>query len=123
MRGNNILLAAGAGICVLLGACASTGSVPELAVSDAALTLAKAEEARAGEFAPQQLQNARDKLRVAREESAKGGRDSQLTARRLAEQAKADAEVALSAAESARASIASAEVSRSIDMLVQNQRR
>jgi len=114
------------GICaltLLLAACA-TLPAPDDVIEAAKVSIAKAEEARAGEYAPQALQNARDKLRMARAEmDLRATDDPDVTARRLAEQAKADADLALSAAEAARARIASAEVNRSIEMLVQQQQR
>lgn len=115
-------LAITCGAALLASACATRAPVPDDALQAAGLAVAKAEEARAAEFAPQSLQQAREKLTLARADAEQRGIRNRESARRYAEQAQADAELAVAVSEAARARIAAAEVDRSIVMLNQTQR-
>lgn len=96
-----------AGVAVILAGCASTPApVEQMAVSRAAV--AAASNAGANEFAPLPLKSAMDKMNGA--EKAMMEKDYVL-ARKLAEQAQVDAQLATAAANSARAQKAAAEVS------------
>lgn len=88
-----------------LAACAST-PVPNEQMAVAAAAVAQASSAGTGAMAPDELRVAVDKLAKARAALAAGDHDR---ARRLAEQAELDAQVAEIQAQSARASVAAKE--------------
>ena len=93
---------------IALGACATTPPpTAEMALSTAAV--AHAAGAGANELAPAQMQTARDKL--ARANTAMGAKDY-AAARSLAEEARADAQLAEARAETAKATKAADEVQR-----------
>ena len=75
---------------LLLGACAGTPP-PRLELTAADAALKEAEEADAATHAPALLQQARDKLAFARD---RVGEEDNVQARRLAEQAEVDAQLA-----------------------------
>lgn len=87
----------GAGIALSLAACASDPA-PEAEMARADLAVNQAEDANAGTHAPGPYALARDKLERAQEAVADG---DHLEARRLAEQAAVDAELAETQARSA----------------------
>ncbi len=78
------------GICLLLGACASErGARANIANADMAIQ--RAQQANAGNYAPLELRLAEEKLQQARSAS---DRDKKKEARRLADEAVADAQTA-----------------------------
>lgn len=99
---------------VLMAACAST-PVPreEMALADSAVSRVGASP-RVLSAAPLELQSAKDKLQRAREALDKG---NNLEARRLAEQARADARLAEARAAESRSSESLKEVQDGIDAL------
>lgn len=99
---------------LLLAACAST-PVPreEMALADAAVSRVGASP-RALSAAPVELQSAKDKLQRARQALEKGDNTE---ARRLAEEARADARLAEARASEARSAESLKEVQEGIDAL------
>ncbi len=107
-------LGGAAALALLLSACAST-PVPreEMALADAAVSRVGSSP-RALSSAPLELQSAKDKLQRAREALDKGNNTE---ARRLAEQARADARLAEARSAEARSAEALKEVQAGIDAL------
>ncbi|HET7370958.1 MAG TPA: DUF4398 domain-containing protein [Gammaproteobacteria bacterium] len=85
-------------LAVLLAACASgpESQPPNTALADAQTAIAQAEQADAGRYAPVALDNARNKLTDAEQllGPERDNEDHFLEARRLAEEAAADAQLA-----------------------------
>lgn len=94
-------------------ACSSTNP-PTGAVSQAELAVRQAGQSKASQYAPTELSNARDKL-----DRAKRAMDAEryVEARRLAEQALADAQLAEARAEAEQQRRAASEMRRSIETL------
>ncbi|WP_051340970.1 DUF4398 domain-containing protein [Azospirillum halopraeferens] len=113
MSGGRALTAA-ALLSLGLAACAGGPPPPTAEMGAAAQAIDTAERAGALQHAPIELQNARDKLAAA---DAAMQDDHRTTARRLAEQARADAELAAVRAEQAAASEAAVAVSRETQAL------
>jgi hypothetical protein len=90
---------------LVLAACAST-PVPSETMAVAAAAVARASSAGTGELAPNELRIAVDKMAAARAALAAGDNDH---ARRLAEQAELDAQVAVMMAQAARSTAAAKE--------------
>ena len=110
-RGEGILI--GAGMLLGLAACAS-GPAPDAEMAAAELALDQAEDADAAARAPAPDALARDKLERARAAIAVG---ENIEARRLAEQALADARLAQAAARSEVARQNASELRQSIETL------
>lgn len=105
---------------VLLSACSSTPKAPDQALQAAELAIATAEQARVADYASPELGEARDKLTAARTAVAK---EEMTTAARLAEQARADAELAIAKAEAAKAQAINDELGKSVNTLEQELQR
>ena len=96
---------------LFLGACASTkGAAPVAEMATARASITQAEAAGAGQLAPVELLSARDKL--VRADAAMQTEQFE-QARRMAEQASADAELAERKARADRARLAAKELERS----------
>jgi hypothetical protein len=104
---------------VLLTAC-STPQAPNEALQAAELAIATAEQARVADYASPELGLARDKLTAAREAVIK---EEMVSAARLAEQARADAELASAKAEAAKAQEVNDELGKNINTLEQELQR
>ena len=104
------LLPALAASAVLLGACASQGKAPVADLAIARTSVAQAEVAGAAQYAPVEFAAARDKL--ARAEAAMRN-ERYDDARRLTDEAAADADVAERAARAAKSARAAQELERS----------
>lgn len=107
-----------------LSACAAAPPLPSDALQAADIAITTADADKAAEFAPVELQAARERLSSARAAIAKDP-DSQavLTARRLAIEAQSDAELASAKARQARADAVNAELQKNIDTLREELRR
>lgn len=105
---------------VLLSACSSPPKAPDQALQAAELAIATAEQARVADYASPELGEARDKLTAARTAVAK---EEMTTAARLAEQARADAELATAKAEAAKAQAINDELGKSVNTLEQELQR
>lgn len=107
-----------------LVACASVPLPPtdELQAADAAI--ANADKEGAVEFAPLELKSARDKITQARSAVAsEPNEQAVMQARELADEARADAELASARARAGRAAAVNAELQKNIDTLRQELKR
>jgi hypothetical protein len=105
---------------MLLTACAAAPLPPTEALRGAEQAITNAEQARVMGYASAELTEAREKLAAARKAA-----DAQemVTAERLAEQARVDAELALAKAEAARAEAVNEEMMASSEILRQEMQR
>ena len=104
-------------VCMLCGVfvgCASTPKAPTEALQAAELAIAKAEQDRVADYASPELSEAREKLAAARVAVAE---KEMVRAARLAEQARADAELASAKTQSAKAQEVNAELDKNADIL------
>lgn len=106
--------------CGVLAGCASSPKAPTEALQAAELAIATAEQARVADYAAPALGEARDKLTAARVAVAE---EKMVKAARLAEQSKADAELATAKAQAAKAQEVNEELGNSIDTLQQELQR
>jgi hypothetical protein len=113
------LAALSAGL-LLLVSCASVPQSPTAELQAAELAIKDAERARVSEFASAELSEARDKLRAA---NSAAQQEKMVVAQRLAEQSRADAELASAKAEAARAEIVNEEMRKSINTLKHEMQR
>jgi hypothetical protein len=104
----------------MLAGCASTPTAPTAALQAAELSIKSAERDRVAEYAAPELSEAREKLTAAH---AAVGQKQMIQALRLAEQARADAELASAKAEVAKATVVNDEMQKSIDVLQQEMQR
>lgn len=112
-RGLIHLLSACAIFGVLAG-CASTPNAPTEALQAAELAIANAEKDRVADYASPELAEARDKLTAARVAVAK---KEMARAARLAEQSRADAELASAKTKAAKAQEVNEELDKNADTL------
>jgi hypothetical protein len=101
-------------LCGVFAGCASTPKAPTEALQAAELAIAKAEQDRASNYASLELGEAREKLTSARVAVAE---KEMLRAARLAEQSRADAELAIAKTQSAKAQEVNAELDKNADTL------
>ena len=101
-------------------ACASAPVPPNEALQAAELAIVNAERARVADYASPELGQARDKLAAAR---AAVEAEKMVLALRLAEQSRAEAELATAKAEVAKATVVNQEMVKSIDTLKQEMQR
>lgn len=104
----------------LLAACSSPPKAPDQALQAAELAIATAEQARVADYASPELGEARDKLTAARAAVAK---EEMLTAARLAEQSRVDAELATAKASAAKAQEVNDELHKNVNTLEQELQR
>jgi hypothetical protein len=120
-NGNRALyLAALAISSALLAGCSSPPKAPDQALQAAELAIANAEQARVADYASPELGTARDKLTAARTAVAK---EEMVSAERLAQQAKVDADLATAKAEAAKAQEVNDEMGKNINTLEQELQR
>jgi multidrug resistance efflux pump len=105
---------------VVLAGCAIQAPAPEEQVSLAAQSIAQAESSGAVEFAPVEIKSARDKLSQAK---LAMNRDENLKAKRLADEAMVDANLAEAKARSAKSQKVVEELKESIRVLQQEMNR
>jgi hypothetical protein len=101
-------------LCGIFAGCASTPKAPNEALQAAEMAIAKAEQDRASNYASLELGEAREKLTAARVAVAE---KEMLRAARLAEQSRADAELAIAKTQSAKAHEVNAELDKNADTL------
>ncbi|WP_295686470.1 DUF4398 domain-containing protein [uncultured Nevskia sp.] len=107
-----------------LSACGSAPLLPNDALQAADIAIATADTEKAAEFAPVELKAARDHLGQARVALAKDPTEADvINARRLADAAQADAELASARARNARATAVNVELQKNIDTLREELRR
>jgi hypothetical protein len=97
------------------GACASTPPAPTAALDAAHLAISNAERADAGHFAPSDLTDARAKLETA---NADVTAKQMVAAERSANEARADAELAIARTSEIKAKAVNAEMQRSNGTLI-----
>jgi Domain of unknown function (DUF4398) len=98
--------------------CASVSRAPTDAFQAADIAIANAEKEEASEFAPNELISARNKIAAAKAAAANNPRESEvMRARRLAEQARSDAEFASARARDAREQAVNADLQKNNDTL------
>ena len=98
----------------LVGAGCATVPAPNETLSNAEYAIRKAEEREATQFAPLEIRVAKDKIEQARLSMAAGDNRQ---ARRFAEQAAVDAQLAEAKARAARAEATAREIEKSIEAL------
>ena len=104
----------------LLSGCASTPRAPTEALRAAEVAIANAEQARVADYASPELAEARQKLGDARLAVQK---EQMVSAERLAQQAKVDAELATAKASAAKAKAVNEELQKSNSVLQQELQR
>jgi hypothetical protein len=105
---------------LMLGACASEPMPPTQEIQAAEMAIASAEQARVADYASPELGEARDKLAAAH---AAVQREEMVSALHLAQQSRADAELASAKAEVAKAKAVNDEMQKSTDTLKQEMQR
>ncbi len=105
---------------ILLAGCSSPPKAPNEALQAAELAIATAEQARVADYASPELGEARSKLTAARTAVAK---EEMVSAARLAEQARADAELATAKAAAAKAQAINNDLGKTINTLEQELQR
>ena len=105
---------------VVLAGCAGKAPAPDNQVSLATQSIAQAQSSGAVEFAPVELNSARDKLSRAK---LAMGKEENIKARRLAEEAMVDANLAEAKARSAKSQKIVDELKESIRVLQQEMNR
>jgi hypothetical protein len=103
-----------------LGACASTPLPPTSALQAAELSIANAEKARIADYSSPELAQAREKLTAAQAAVAK---EQMTLALHLAEQSRADADLATAKAEISKAKAVNDEMIKSTDIVKQEMQR
>lgn len=107
-----------------LVACASVPPPPTDAFQAADTAITNADKEGAVEFAPLELKSARDKMAQARNAVAnEPSEEAVMQARRWADEASADAELATARARAGRAAVVNAELQKNIDTLRQELKR
>ncbi|HTF95022.1 MAG TPA: DUF4398 domain-containing protein [Cellvibrio sp.] len=107
-------------VCAVLAGCASTPKAPTEALLAAETAIANAEQARVADYASPELGEARDKLTAARTAVAE---KEMVRAARLAEQSRADAELATAKAQAAKAQEVNDDLNKNINTLQQELQR
>jgi len=113
------LATAAAGL-LALAACATATTTPTEALHAASLAIANAEQARAAEYAPAELGQARDELAAARTAVQQ---EQMVVAKRLAEQSRAGAELASARTAAAKAKAVNDETRKSTEAIKQEMQR
>lgn len=119
-RSSSVRLATAVAGLFVLAACASVPQPPTEALQAAEQAIANAEKARVADYASPELGQARANLTAARSAVEKEEMD---LAQRLAEQSRADAELASAKAEAAKAKAVNDEMQKSTNTLKQEMQR
>ena len=102
----------------IVSGCAGVSRVPSDAFQAADIAIANAEKEQASDFAPSELNAAREKMTSARTAVAKNPREQDIVrARRLAEAAQSDAEFASARARDGRAHAVNADLQKNNETL------
>ena len=117
MRTHRFTRHAGAAAALALAAGCATMAPPTDEIANAELAVRKAEQADAPQFSPLEMRVAREKLQEARDLSRSTRNDDLIKARRLAEDALVQAQLAEAVANRERAVASRAEAQRTIDTL------
>ena len=119
-RAARLPLAAAITSLFVLGACASTPPAPTASLQAAQQAISTAERANAGKFAPEELGAARTRLASANEAVTL---KKMIEAERLADQSRADAELASAKTTAVQSKAVNDEMSRSTATLVEEMQR
>jgi hypothetical protein len=119
-RAVRLPLAAAVTALFILGACASTPPAPTASLQAAQQAISAAEQANAGKFAPNELGAARTRLASANEAVTS---KKMIEAERLADQSRADAELASAKTTAVQAKAVNDEMARSTISLVEEMQR
>jgi hypothetical protein len=106
-----------------LAACASAPPAPNDALQAADIAVGNAQKDRAADYAPLEMKSAQDKLAAARATKQPADDDSVALSRRLAEEARLDAELASAKAQLAKADAVNGELKKNSDTLRQEVQR
>lgn len=117
MRTHRFTALSGVTLAVALAAGCATLAPPTDEISNAELAVRKAEQANAPQYSPLEMRVAREKLQEARDLSRSEANKDLIKARRLAEDALVQAQLAESVANKERALASRAEAERTIDTL------
>lgn len=109
-----------AGVILLVASCASTPPEPIATLQAAEQAIATAEKADAGRYAAAELSEARTKLASANDAVKK---EQMINAERLAEQSRAEAELAAARSEAAKAATVNEEIKRGNEAVVEETER
>ena len=102
---------------LLLTACAATPPPPTDAITAAETSLRHAEQARVGDESAVELREARSKLKAARTTAISFQEYDMVTARKLADEARFEADLAAAKSETVRQQLANREVRRSVEVM------
>lgn len=105
----------GLSIALALAGCAGKNAKQGSSLAEAETAVARAERARIGDYDPASWKAARENLAKAR--AASGAKETEVSARWFAAQAKADAELGIARAERARLAALTMSLKREIDAL------
>lgn len=120
MNTSNLYTASAVAALLALGACATPPQPPTQAIEAADAAIRDAERTRVPDYASPELAEARVKLAAAHDAVRD---ENMIVAQRLAEESRADAELASARTESAKAKTVNDDMQRSIDTLKQEMRR
>jgi hypothetical protein len=114
------------GAIALVAACASNPPAPTSSLDAAKVAISNADKADAGQYASAELGEARQKLALA--DTAMSGKDgksekSMVTAGRLADEARVEAELASARSAAAKAAVVNTEMNRGADALTEEMQR
>jgi hypothetical protein len=112
-----------AGAALALAACAAAPQPPNDALQAADIALTNADSEHAADAAPLEMRTAREKLSAAHSSAQQPTEESVMKARRLAEEARADADLALAKSHLAKSQAANQEIQKSGDTLRQEIQR
>lgn len=111
------------GATLALGACATAAEAPLDAFQAADIAIANADKDHAGEFAPLEMRTAHEKIAVARTTAQEPDEQRVAQARRLADEARADADLASAKTRLAKADAVNRELQKSNSILQQETQR
>jgi hypothetical protein len=119
-HGSRLRIAAAIPGVLLIAACAATPPAPTASLQAAQQAISSAERADASRYAPGELNQARTKLASAHDEVTE---KRMMTAQRLAEESRAEAEFAAAKTSAAKANAVNDEMKRSTGTLIDEMRR
>jgi len=119
-RASRMHSASAVAVLVALGACASTPPAPTEALQAAEMAITDADRTRVADYASPELSEARSKLTAARDAVHN---EKMVLAQRLAEESRANAELASAKTEAAKAHSVNVDMQKSIDTLKQEMQR
>ncbi len=119
-RGSWLRLVAVAAVFLMFAACASTPDAPDRELQAAEMAITNAEQARVADYASPELSDARENLSAARRAVEQ---EEMVLAKRLAQQSRVNAELALAKAEALKAEAINDEMQKSTDALKQEMQR